>query len=319
MKKKLLSVMFALSMLLSFIPAASAANDSDKGEIHITYAHATEELLTLIVELSATDSIEGRIIVAAYDSAGTLTALKSYYAEDVGAIPVPLGIDDKIVKVFWWANITDPVPFSNYVEIDLDEVQDPIPTPNPNITWSLADGVLTISGTGNMDDYNVNRCSPWYGNKNDVEFVVIEDGVTSIGEDAFLNCSNLLSITIPDSVTSIGGDAFCGCNRLTNITIPDNVAFIGSGAFYNCNSLTSITIPAGVTSINWLSFTDCDSLTSITIPNSVTSIARRAFSYCISLKTVYYTGTKAEWDKISIDDYNTELLSANIIYNYTGE
>ena len=91
--------------------------------------------------------------------------------------------------------------------------------------------------------------------------VVIPDGVTSIGDSAFENCSSLTSITIPDSVTSIDNYAFFNCSNLTSVIIPDSVTSIGDYAFYKCSSLTSITIPDSVTSIGNRAFENCSSLT----------------------------------------------------------
>ena len=155
-----------------------------------------------------------------------------------------------------------------------------------NLTWKLdADGTMTISGTGAMKDYNDDdNPSPVFNNSN-VKKVVIEDGVTSIGDFAFYNCTSLTSITIPDSVTSIGYYAFYKCTGLTSITIPDSVTSIGNAAFYNCTSLTSITIPDSVTSIEIAAFYGCG-LTSITIPDSVTSIGAMAFYSCSNLQTI---------------------------------
>ena len=157
-----------------------------------------------------------------------------------------------------------------------------------NLTWKLyADGTLNISGKGAMKDYNSDdNPSPASQKKDSVKKVVIEDGVTSIGDSAFSYCSSLTNITIPDSVTSIGDSAFSGCWDLTSITIPDSVTTIGESAFYGCSSLTSITIPDGVTSIGYGAFSSCRSLTSITIPDSVTSIGNSSFSYCISLTSI---------------------------------
>ena len=154
-----------------------------------------------------------------------------------------------------------------------------------NLTWKLdADGTMTISGTGTMKNYN--RNSPVYMNSK-VKKVVIENGVTSIGNFAFYNCTSLTSITIPDSVTSIGEWAFKECTSLTSITISSSVTSIEFGTFKGCSSLTSITIPDGVTSIGAYAFAGCTSLTSITIPDSVTSIkAYAAFNGCTSLKTI---------------------------------
>ena len=109
-----------------------------------------------------------------------------------------------------------------------------------NVTWTLtADGTLTISGTGTMTDY-ANSGSPWYSCRGAIKSVVIQQGVTSIGDLAFWDCSGLTSVTIPDGVTSIGGDAFSGCAALTSVTIPGSVTNVGQDAFYNCSSLTDI-------------------------------------------------------------------------------
>ena len=91
----------------------------------------------------------------------------------------------------------------------------------------------------------------------------IPDGVTSIGEYTFFDCTKLASVTIPDGVTSIGECAFYGCTKLASITIPDSVTEIGENAFSDCSSLASINIPDGVTSIGAWAFYDCSSLTKV--------------------------------------------------------
>ena len=191
-----------------------------------------------------------------------------------------------------------------------------------NLTWTLdSKGVLTISGRGGMRDYGASD-APWYDSRSRVKSAVIAEGVTSIGDSAFCNCTSLTSVTIPNSVTSIGDGAFASCTSLTGIrvtegnshyssdasgvlfnkdkttlvqcpgafsgsyAIPDSVTSIGKFAFEGCTSLTSVTIPNSVTSIGSDAFQGCTSLTSVTIPDSVTSIGGWAFYYCTSLTSV---------------------------------
>ena len=126
-------------------------------------------------------------------------------------------------------------------------------------TWALDDNdTLTISGYGAMGDYSSQKLNgtwittaPWGAN---IKSVVIEDGVTSIGEFAFYGCTGLTSVTIPDSVTSIGGYAFYECTGLTSVTIGNSVTIIGYAAFGECTGLTSVTIPDSVTSIGSYAF-----------------------------------------------------------------
>ena len=184
-----------------------------------------------------------------------------------------------------------------------------------NLTWILDDeGVLTISGTGAMANWNW-KGSPWYANKDKIESVVIEDGVTSIGANAFDVCSGLTSITIPSSVTSIGEHVFDGCSGLTSITIPSSVTSIGAYAFSGCSGLTSITIPSSVTSIRRGAFDGCSGLTSITIPNSVTSIGAKAFRGCSGLTRVIYLGTEEKWNNLTIGSDNDYCLKATKIFH----
>ena len=155
-----------------------------------------------------------------------------------------------------------------------------------NLQWKLTDeGVLTITGTGKMQNWHWSKPSPWDAGKS-VKQIIIGDGVTTIGDYAFWDCPSLTSVTIPNSVTTIGKEAFYKCSSLKSVTIPNSVRTIEEGAFYKCSSLTSVTIPNGVTTIGDYIFSDCRSLTSVTIPNSVTTIGVQAFSGCSSLTYV---------------------------------
>ena len=152
---------------------------------------------------------------------------------------------------------------------------------------SSIEKITLTKGTGKMNDYDSSRFyTPWYISKDNIKEIILEDGITSIGNHAFSDCTGLTSITIPDDVTSIGSSAFSGCTGLTSITIPDGVTSIGDFTFSDCTGLTSITIPDGVTSIGDCAFSDCTGLTSITIPDDVTSIGSSAFSDCTGLTSI---------------------------------
>ncbi len=147
-------------------------------------------------------------------------------------------------------------------------------------------GTLQITGTGAVYSYNPSTARPWYKYRGFIRTVIIEDGITEIGDDLFTYCTKLTSVTIGDSVTSIGDSAFKGCRSLTSVTIPDSVTSIGEDAFFGCDSLTSVTIGDSVTSIGNSAFSGCELLTSVTIPDSVTSIKGSAFYNCTSLTSV---------------------------------
>lgn len=178
------------------------------------------------------------------------------------------------------------------------------------LTWSYdADSkTLTISGSGEMEDYTQNN-TPWSAARYDIQTVVIESGVTSIGAYGFSGCSNMNMITIPADVASIGRGAFFGCASLTSIaipagvtsieastfinctalaevTLPDSVKRIGDSAFHQCHALKDLTLPSGLTSIGARAFYACRSLTKVEIPNGVTYLGDYAFSFCDALTSV---------------------------------
>lgn len=182
------------------------------------------------------------------------------------------------------------------------------------VKWVLyEDGELYIYGNGNMTNFNnESRWSPhvpWNRYVKDITNVVIAEGVTSIGDEAFYECSNLVSITIPSTINRIGGGAFANCNAVEAVFISDvakwcEIAFVSSYGRYlsnpfcsvpgdkqgyiylNGDLLTDLVIPEGVTKINNGVFYDCTQLISVSIPNSVTEIGKDAFSGCAGINRI---------------------------------
>ena len=154
-----------------------------------------------------------------------------------------------------------------------------------NVTWKLSDGVLTVSGQGEMAPTSPNYPG-WLGRSADIKSIVIQNGITSISNHIFESLKNVTTVKIPDSVTQIGEGAFNGCAALLEITIPGSVETIGSFAFAHCSSLQKATIQEGVKTIGVGIFDSCSSLVKISVPGSVLSIQERLGSIPVEIATL---------------------------------
>lgn len=154
-----------------------------------------------------------------------------------------------------------------------------------NLTYYYAESTktLTISGSGAMKDYYT---APWNSYAENILKVVIGNGVTSIGDYAFEDCSEIKTVVLPDGVTSIGDGAFSGCTNLSSVKMPQGLQTIGASAFYSCKNLIEATIPNSVTSIGSNAFMYCQSLSRVILPNKLEKIENNTFYGCISLETV---------------------------------
>ena len=119
------------------------------------------------------------------------------------------------------------------------------------VAWSFSGGVLSISGTGGMDEFYLKEDVPWYAYREMVLKATIADGVASIGRNAFYHCVNMTEAEVPDSVTSIGHEAFAECGKLGAVHLSSNLTTLGGAAFDYCSSIRTITIPDGVTML-WI-------------------------------------------------------------------
>lgn len=155
-----------------------------------------------------------------------------------------------------------------------------------NLIWTLDEnGLLTVSGSGSMASYSF-QGAPWYVYRNQIKIAIIQEGVTTIGDNAFSSCSALTTIKLPVGITAIKEHTFRGCSALTKIVIPDSVTSIDQSAFENCTSLSKLNLPESVQTIKEGAFRNCSSLTEVKIPGNVTSIASSAFDNCTNLQKV---------------------------------
>lgn len=172
-------------------------------------------------------------------------------------------------------------------------------------TFTLSNGTLTISGTGAMHDYGfvsddpeADPATPWFKYNADIKKVVVESGITRIGNNAF-NQAPIDSVTIGSDVTSIGEWAFAQCNALTSVTIPDKVTAIEKHAFVYCENLKNVTIGNKVEELGNGAFSMCGELTTLNLPLSIKSIAGFAFNECNKISAVNYAGTETDWAKVN--------------------
>ena len=171
-----------------------------------------------------------------------------------------------------------------------------VPTPTPevfsgtcgeSVTWKFesATDTLTISGTGAVADYGTGD-APWYEHRNKIKSLVVEAGITAIGDNAFRGCQNIITVSLPEGLTAIGSYAFYECRRIETLKLPESATELGQNAFAYCKGLTAVTLPAGLTKITSYLFANCTSLSEVELPAGVTEIGSSAFDGCSALAKV---------------------------------
>ena len=152
-----------------------------------------------------------------------------------------------------------------------------------DLRWQLADGVLTVTGSGAMRDFPESEMAPWYPLREQITEVRLPEGLTSVGSLAFYGCTALTAVTLPQSVTAIGSYAFAECSSLQTFRMNEGVTSIGECAFRACEKLAAITLPGSLERLGSMAFYRCESLTAVTVPASVSSMGVSVFAYCKSL------------------------------------
>ncbi len=163
-----------------------------------------------------------------------------------------------------------------------------------NLIWEIEGDMLIIKGDGYMYDYTYNTPSPWYESRAIIKRVIINDGVKSIGNYAFSDCTSINKIEIANGIESIGNYAFNECSRLYEIVIPKSVIKMGFNVFTHCSKLTKAGSAGSNCNIQFewdttipsYAFYKADCLKEVEIPKSIVSIGSYAFSYCTSLSQI---------------------------------
>ena len=283
MLKRIISFCLALVLTIGTVPPVAAS----ASEMEETQPTVTEETVTV------TEGTEAPVALVTEE---TEAPAEPVTQPETQAATEPVQTTESAAVPQETASQTEPEPVSTVVPEETEvleltasaEVANAVlasGTCGDSLTWELSDeGVLTISGTGAMEEFSYDN--PWHDYAASITKAVIEDGVTSIGGCAFYECTSLVSVSIPDSVVSIGMYAFRECNSLTSLVIPGSVTNIGSYVFES-SALSSLTFCEGVTSIASNAIYYCGNLTSLTLPASITSVSARAFNGCTGLQEIH--------------------------------
>ena len=223
--------------------------------------------LTMILSLMPVTALAATPDLGELGSIGDITNIPGVDSDNIGDIIDELG---KLPSA-----VATPTP------------DDPKGTCGESITWhlSLSTGVLTVSGSGAMPNFDANG-APWYSYRGKIKSVVMDEGITTIGDYAFDGLANMTAISMSDGITSIGKNAFYDCGKLTAIDLPDGLTEIGVSAFCNCKALTAVTLPDSITKIGNQAFRYCNGLTSVALPAGITAVPSAVFANCDSLKEV---------------------------------
>lgn len=190
------------------------------------------------------------------------------------------------------------------------------------LTWSFDanTGTMTISGTGAMDDYP-NYAPPWVAYREQIQTLIVEPGVTTLGWSSFQWCSALTQVFLPDTLISLEYGALAYCSALESLYLPSSLKIIGIASFVGCTNLRHLTAPQGLTTIEDSAFIHCSGLVSLTLPKSLQYIGAYAFKDCSALSTIYYEGNATTRASLSLNgSYNSRFTSATWHYNnYTPD
>lgn len=307
-RKRMLSFMLALCMILTAFPATSlwaageqteSANVTVSGNVDNTVEENTDETEAVSETIEETPT-------APEEKSNTYNNIDE--TENPGAVD---GSENALNKIDVAPNEDDsPEPKASNGTMSGNCGKDG----GDNVKWRLeSDGLyntLIISGTGEMEDYDGSYNAPWHAWHNNIRNITIGEGVTNIGKQAFTSYGSDLfvstNVNISNTVTKIGLGAFSGCKNLIDLNIPDSVITIENSAFASCSRLTNVKMSNSIISIGASAFGSCHKLSNIDLPNSISRIGSYAFEYCYGLTDIDIPGSVTKIEKHTF--YNCDNL-----------
>ncbi len=212
-----------------------------------------------------------------------------------------------------------------------------------NAAWTLSEeGLLTVTGTGELRSYKMEKNVPWAKWKAQIKNAVISNGVTAIGDKLFYECTNLETVSLPATLKKIGGWAFNGCSSLREVTLPEgltdiawyafcdcktlkemifpnSVKTIGASALSGCNHITNVKLPLGLEVVEYYLFRYCHGLREITIPNTVKEIGGGAFNNCRNLQEISLPRSVSVIGEYAFYDANDDKMALKRVSVYNGD
>ncbi len=197
---------------------------------------------------------------------------------------------------------------------DPENPDTPITPPTSGVSWKFdaPTSTLTIYGKGAMDDYSSFGSAPWDAYRDSIKKIVVEEGVTSIGNYAFAQCMKAQTVSLPSTLTKIGMASFYQCDALQSVTLPAKVTSVGDYAFYGCYSMTKLGL-GSVKTLGMYSFAQCTGLTNVNVPSTTTNVGESAFGWCQILKSISFSNKNC-----TIYDSANTIYSSATIYGASG-
>ncbi len=281
MKKRLLALALVVSLCATALPvhAAQFGLSDDRAEIPVTDSSclpsAEDNAAPVVSEQDVTDQLSASTPLPADDSAAPAARERDVSAQ--------LSASTSIASGACGTN---------------------------GAAWTLySDGLLRISGTGDMTAYTSASNAPWYSYRSQITSVQLEEGVTSISMNAFNNYPQLTTVSIANSVVTIGPGAFANCSALTAVTLSNSLSTIPASCFSNCTALTSLVLPDNVATISTSAFQGCSQLKTVSVGSGLSRCERKAFYGCTSLEGVYLSSPDTFWYSITFDSNTANPLT----------